>query len=69
MNRYTFSYSYSDDPEVFTTSFECESLTEAFDLFYDRTTDVDSGRWFDSVPKIYDLTIESVDHLYTSEGN
>ncbi len=65
MNRYTFSYSYSDDPEVFTTSVECESLAEAFDLFYDRTTDVA----FDSVPKIYDLTTESVDHLYTSKGN
>ena len=65
MTRYTFTYSYSDTPEVFTTAIECESFVEAFDLFYDRTTDVA----FDSVPTIHDLATESVDHLYTSKGN
>lgn len=65
MTRYTFTYSYSDTPEVFTTAIECESIAEAFGLFYDRTTDAAS----DSVPTIHDLATESVDHLYTFNGN
>ena len=51
MNRYTFTYSFSNAPEVFTTTIECETLTEAFRLFYDQTTDVA----FDSVPTVHDL--------------
>ena len=51
MNRFTFTYSFSDAPEVLTKTIECETLTEAFSLFYDQTTDVA----FDSVPTIHDI--------------
>ena len=53
MNPFTFTYSFSDAPEVLTKTIECESLADAFSLFYDQTTDVA----FDSVPTIHDLEI------------
>ena len=56
MNRYTFTYSFSDAPEVFTTTIECETIAEAFSLFYDQTTDVA----FDGVPTIHDATTDEI---------
>ena len=55
MNSFTFTYSFSDAPEVFTTTIECESFADAFSLFYDRTTDAAS----DSVPMIHDIVMDS----------
>lgn len=48
MTTFTFTYSFSDAPEVLTKTIECETLAAAFSLFYGR------GR-FDSVPMIHNI--------------
>ena len=51
MNPFTFTYSFSDSPEVIVATVEASTLAAAFSLFYDQTTDVA----FDSVPTIHDI--------------
>ena len=56
MTTFTFTYSFSNVPEVFTTTVESETLAEAFSLFYDQTTDDAFG----SVPTIHDVTTDEI---------
>ena len=77
MNRFTFTYSYLDSEqadllgqvddtcEVFTTTVEASTLTEAFSLFYDPTTGVE----FDSVPTIHDIVMDSPADDYDRMNN
>ena len=51
MNPFTFTYSFSDSPEVFTTTVEASTLTDAFSVFYERSADDAFG----SVPTIHDI--------------
>ena len=51
MNPFTFTYSFSDSPEVFTTTVEASTLTDAFSVFYERSADDAFG----SVPTIRDI--------------
>jgi hypothetical protein len=51
VNPFTFTYSFSDSPEVFTTTVEASTLTDAFSVFYERSADDAFG----SVPTIHDI--------------
>jgi hypothetical protein len=39
VNPFTFTYSFSDSPEVVVATVEASTLAAAFSLFYDQTTD------------------------------
>lgn len=67
MKRFTITYSFSNSPawrfsdspefggpEVFTTTVEASTLTEALSLFYDQTNDVE---FLLSVATIHDIEV------------